>query len=845
MDPAKPNPNPDPNPNLLVPPDREIPSSSVIYSVHFVDTENAENSTVMNDLHVNESYIVPATTSQVQNKIFIGWSFTQNYKTNDRLFHPGEKFKNLSQENGTELTLYSVFWDEADTWNVTFVSNEVTLDSAEYASFRIPKGSIVAGPGQHSTSSYAYMLPKPDSDGYYGFKNWVVSYETDDPTSESDSVTHITASSDLEFTAVWAEPVTVTLNSEYGTIPAQYRSFQVVYGTYIAPHDVDTPVKEAYNPIVLPKLDHSYYGFAGWAESAGGENHTFPPCRIITEDTTLTAQWKEPVTITFKAEHGDISEFLTSMGANSDNKITVKYGTYAAAAGYNPANSDNYPTEDEIAFYMPVPEDDIYALDKWKFGEGDCDFLISTQKLTQDMTFTATYKEPVTVTFSVGEGDISEFLAAHNADENNSFKIKAGTVFGNPLEQSSSGYQILLPDPSTDSVELDYWKENGNRIIYTTSVNEDTTFEAAYKTPYYLRVQSPYGDFSEAGFTRSTIEGETDIWYKAIHSKVSVVAPEYTGKEEIVYKLPMLPMDEENMKCHTGWLYKANSNYWETRFTDGISPISAGALAAFTFIPEWKDACKVTITSEFLDTQEFPVAAGSTIELPEPTDPDGVRSLGWWEYSGINNGLPFDGKLPAGTNSDYVSAEEITYKAVWGDPVTLSFIDGETTLTRTIPFGGTVCSADSSDNEADYAVSSLPDTENDYFDGWEFSDNGFIQTIKATPYQAGPYQFFKDMTFTALWKPFITVTLTANYGTLKDSPEIHKVRDRANVALDSCTITYEPIELYLPTYTETTEGYTFDGWYMDKRKIDSDSFSTINDNKNHCVTITAVWNLPE
>ena len=197
-------------------------------------------------------------------------------------------------------------------------------------------------------------LPTPATRNGYTFLGW---FTGENDGTQITSSTTVTA--DVTYYAHWHEDVTVTLQTNGGTVTPN---------TITVPYN--TPVGN------LPTPEKTGNSFVGWYQDS---ELTTPATAetVITEDTDFYAKWLPNVTVTLNANSGTVTP----------GSITVGQGSAVGT--------------------LPTPERSGYTFVGW-FQDSELTIPATSETIVDaDTTYYAKWVENITVTFNPGDGSVT------------------------------------------------------------------------------------------------------------------------------------------------------------------------------------------------------------------------------------------------------------------------------------------------------------------------------------------------------------------------------------------------------------------------------------------------------
>lgn len=222
-----------------------------------------------------------------------GWT-TSSYSWNGAgEYSGGEKLKNLSNEDGAEITFYPCF-SNANLFKLTFYQSETSYS---------PLSSVYAAENEIIDSS---KVPVVEADTGYSFDGWYLS--TDSSQTIVDFSTYEVTGDATFYAKFKANTYTATFVTEYGTAPEPLK------WTYSTSYSESTDISTG-----KYVLTSTGYSFVGWYEK-GNAYKTSSISHRTKNNITLTAKWT-PWTAT-------VSYYRNNSPANgSMYDTTVTYST--------------------------------------------------------------------------------------------------------------------------------------------------------------------------------------------------------------------------------------------------------------------------------------------------------------------------------------------------------------------------------------------------------------------------------------------------------------------------------------------------------------------------------------
>ncbi|MBQ3468528.1 MAG: InlB B-repeat-containing protein [Bacilli bacterium] len=332
---------------------------------------------------------------------------------------------------------------------------------------------------QHTINQPIGTLPTITRSGYS-----LLGWYTDPDDGEGTQITSSTVVTDDDtYYAHWAEDVTVTLNTNGGTV---------------SPNTITVPYNTAVGELPTPaKTGHT---FAGWYQDPGF-NTPATSATIITEDTDFYAKWIENITVTLNPKGGTVSpssisfapgtaigqlptpektgytfegwftddgtyldEVTSSTIFNSTTEIYAKW-IESITVTFNPKGGTVSPSSVTFAKgtaigQLPTPEKVGYTFEGWFTDDGTySDEVTSSTVFNSTTEIYANWEETsdITITFDADGGTVSP----------TSVTITPGTEIGElPIP-------VNTPD-KTGYVFAGWYTDN----TWTTEVTESTTFNS-------------------------------------------------------------------------------------------------------------------------------------------------------------------------------------------------------------------------------------------------------------------------------------------------------------------------------------------------------------------------------
>ncbi|MDI9470045.1 MAG: InlB B-repeat-containing protein [Bacillota bacterium] len=312
---------------------------------------------------------------------------------------------------------------------------------AEYAHFAEPQiwapGQIQNLPREGTLTRAGYLLSgwKDSANEKYRPGEWVTMTES------------------TTYTAIWAEPVNVSLDLAGG------EWFSEDWETESIPGE----------ELKLPgRYDVSKTGFelSGWRSAADIRYLPYESI-VVTGDMTLTAIWEEPVTISFDTAGGWWDPY---------------YGDQTME--YSPWTEYLLPKRDTIIR-------DGFRLRAWRDAAGTEHEPNDWVLVTQDVTFTAVWAEPIVISFDLAGGEWNPDAGDH----------ELYLVLGE--EHWLPGYYI-----SKMGQRLLGWKDALNRAYEPDELivaTEDMTFTAVWADPLTVTLDPAGGEFEYGPYFRMSV----------------------------------------------------------------------------------------------------------------------------------------------------------------------------------------------------------------------------------------------------------------------------------------------------------------------------------------------------
>lgn len=195
-----------------------------------------------------------------------GWT-TDSYSWNGAgEYSGGEKLKNLSNEDGAEITFYPCFSDK-NLFILKFYNSEPSY-------FSSPLSSIYATENEIIDRS---KVPVAEANTGYSFDGWYLS--TDSSQSVVDFSTYEVTGDATFYAKFKANTYTATFVTEYGTAPEPLK------WTYSTSYSESTDITTG-----KYVLTTTGYSFVGWYEKGNSDKTSYISHRTA-NDITLTAKW--------------------------------------------------------------------------------------------------------------------------------------------------------------------------------------------------------------------------------------------------------------------------------------------------------------------------------------------------------------------------------------------------------------------------------------------------------------------------------------------------------------------------------------------------------------------------
>ena len=566
---------------------------------------------------------------------------------------------------------------------------------------------------------------------------------------------------------------TVYYESEHGTAP---ESKKVISGTVLKPED-------------LPKLTATGYTFEGWYK---GDSLITPELQYsVNADLFLKARWTEDVAAPVQVFYN--ITYMTTYGQAPQSKKVL---------------SGTKLTDDDL----PELSEQGYTFEGWYIGTTK---ISADYEVISDITLTAKWSiavQPVSITY------VSDYGTAPAAK----------TV--------PSGYTLTqddLPVLTAEGHTFDAWYIGGVKIQVGQKVTCDITLTANWGTepPPVVQVtiayQTDHGTVEsktvDPGYILSTDadlpnllhEGfEFGGWYindrlitkdegYTVFADVTLVA-KWTPYYTISYSTEYLE-DPAGKTVLSGYALTQTDlqplsydgyNFDGWYFNNQKVNVGDTVTSDITLTAKWSVImCTITYVSDYSQAPQSKQIQAKTklaaADLPAQDNAYSYTFEGW--YIGTT-------KITA--DSNYEVNSDITLTAKWNP---INFTITYQTQYGTNPPAITVLKG------TELTASYLQPLECDgyIFDGW-YLNNAAIPAN---------YTVTSNITLVAQWTPLYTVSYFTQYGTAP----------AAKTVLKGTTLTTTD----LPDLT--TNGYTFDGWYLDTQKIIAGYEVTSN------ITLMATW----
>ncbi len=286
--------------------------SPISYKIIF-DLNGGEGKIEEINAEYGKEVILPdGSSATLEGKKLAGWSLEKNNKENS--YDPTAKVKNLSEEDGAEITLYAI-WDDADADNGEEEVAEYTItyyisEDEQYGSAKkFAAGSTVVHPNAPSKKGFK-------------FAGWILGEEN----GKVIPVPETMPSNDLKVYASW-EVQSYTISY---TVDGTTTTKSALYGSDIAETVPDDPEKE----------DHV---FAGWFDKDG--NNLYSYTTVPANDVEFTAKWLRNGNVTYLVDGKTYEAYEVREG----EEIPVPKDPEKFAhifKGWTPEIPDAMPSED-------------------------------------------------------------------------------------------------------------------------------------------------------------------------------------------------------------------------------------------------------------------------------------------------------------------------------------------------------------------------------------------------------------------------------------------------------------------------------------------------------------------
>ena len=250
------------------------------------------------------------------------------------------------------------------------------------------KATVTFDPNYQGTSTFTQMvtkgqaigtLPTPTRTGYT-LLGWFT-----DPTNGNQITSSTIINADITYYAHWHEDVTVTLQTNGGTV---------------SPNTITVPYNTAVGTLPTPTKTNNT--FVGWYQDQELTNPA-TSSTIITDDTDFYAKWLPDVTVTLNPNNGTVTP----------TTITVGQGQAVGT--------------------LPTPERAGYTFDGWYQDQELTNPATSSTVINQDTSFYAKWIEIITITFNADGGTVTP----------NTKTFSAGTAIGELPTPVYSGYEFI------------------------------------------------------------------------------------------------------------------------------------------------------------------------------------------------------------------------------------------------------------------------------------------------------------------------------------------------------------------------------------------------------------------
>ncbi len=591
-------------------------------------------------------------------------------------------------------------------------------------------------------------LPTTTHPDGYSFDGWYVDVDGDKAYTEGVDTafdgTGITG--DITVVAKWATTVSLTFNANGGAEDEQV--VEVGIG-----QTVET----------LPTVTRDGYHFVSWNTAADGTGTAFDETTLVTEATTLYAQWQKALKASFVVD----DEAYATVEADVDGNITL-------------------PTD---------PEKAGYAFAGWYAGETLLEGSDITDLVDEngEVTFTASWIATATLTLKT------------STDGETYADYKTIEVVKNTAVDA-------LPAPTTapSGMIFDAWYTDEaltTKFDASSAVAEDATLWAGYKDAgYYLyyadfenKTYPEYFNSVRSEWTSDAADGNMTYTKTGTNTYGSPVSRTNTGVVNIAL--------EENVWYETGYKVKVeNGNFLANGFGFYIGDntqigntsrnnqfkFADKTLLAYTFA---KINGYVTVTTQF----RLPTLSGETVEVKtvaEYTATDGTQKIETYEYTATKRtwNTTWKGFYFTDANSAQgviVSFDDVYLKTV---PVTEERI-------VTYNANGGVCDVETVTTTTGEVEEVTPTREGYRFDGWYVADEDGNATDEAFDRK----NVYATMTVIALWTPVYTVTFETYGGTTYDA----MTTADGTIDISALVPTKTGVGAFIGWYT--ADGEVFDG----------------------------------
>ena len=599
----------------------------------------------------------------------------------------------------------------------------------------------------------------------------------------------------VKFTAVWGDSVKFTFdfNGGHADYDAEITSEEwIVAKGMVAGKGINDPVIEE------DKV------FAGWLASTDGNVYSSSDiCFDFTsdEDVVFTAQWEDPVIMTYKTQVGHF------FNGTQETSYKVK-------------------KDDYIGWHYECPEADGQVVDYWVDTETGDEYSVDELEWViadKDKTFMAVMADAVEYTLDANGG---YFFGDESCTEN------VGLV------KKGSYLDYFSPPEHPDGLIITGWKCDSDEKIYTTTdlmytyiFNEDETFHAQWGEEQFVEIKLDPG---EDGYIFHEDTGEKD---EGIHDLTEYKTP--YGRE----KYRVGDYVSINEKCRKpgmvfdGWKSKENGSIYKPYYMFYL-------VGDDTFTAQYSDGIVVEfdLNGGYYSYRESPL--GSTKYYGDPwytASETGKIDISSLFFASDETGMAFEGWKKEGDTTLYSSqdinemtfTEDTTFVAQWAEGYKVTLYSEEGYMKGSDP--------DAKEYVQYMAKGKLfngriPINHMDY----HRSDGFIIDYWTLDGDDDKKYQredilnmvINRDMTFTAHWSEEPVITYIANGGKIASGSTY---TDRYSIHCEYRT-TPERVDI-------SRDGYRLDGW-----KVEDDSSlsgSIITDLNNYVVkgdvTFTAQW----